>query len=68
MSGVNSIKLCSFNIKGIHHPIRCKKILSSLKKEKVHVAFLQGTHLVDNGTYEAEEGSGRPNIFLQNID
>uniref|UniRef100_H2MR45 Reverse transcriptase domain-containing protein n=1 Tax=Oryzias latipes TaxID=8090 RepID=H2MR45_ORYLA len=47
MSGVNSIKFCSFNVKGIHHPIKRKKILSSLKKEKVQVAFLQETHLVD---------------------
>uniref|UniRef100_A0A3P9LGY2 exodeoxyribonuclease III n=1 Tax=Oryzias latipes TaxID=8090 RepID=A0A3P9LGY2_ORYLA len=31
----------------IHHPIKRKKILSSLKKDKVQIAFLQETHLVD---------------------
>lgn len=47
MYGSSSVKFCTFNVKGIHHPIKRKKILSTLKKEKVHVAFLQETHLVD---------------------
>lgn len=47
MSGINSIKLCTFNVKGIHHPIKRKKILSFLKKDKIQIAFLQETHLVD---------------------
>lgn len=46
MSCVNSIKFCTFNAKGIHHPIKRKKILSFLKKDKVQIAFLQETHLV----------------------
>lgn len=39
------LKVCSWNVGGIHSPIKRKKILSFLKKEKVHVALLQETHL-----------------------
>ena len=47
MSGINSIRFCTYNVKGIHHPIKRKKILTFLKKDKVQIAFLQETHLVD---------------------
>uniref|UniRef100_A0A3P8UB30 exodeoxyribonuclease III n=1 Tax=Amphiprion percula TaxID=161767 RepID=A0A3P8UB30_AMPPE len=46
MSSMNTIKFCTFNVKGIHHPIKRKKILSFLKKDKIQIAFLQETHLV----------------------
>lgn len=47
MSSANIVKFCTFSVKGIHHPIKHKKILSFLKKYKVHIAFLQETHLMD---------------------
>ena len=40
-----TLKLCSWNVRGIHNPIKRKKILSFLKKEHVHIALLQETHL-----------------------
>ena len=44
---MNNIKFCTLNVKGIHHPIKRKKILSFLKKDKVQIAYIQETHLVD---------------------
>lgn len=41
----DTLRLCTWNIKGSHSPIKRKKILSSLKKEKVDIAMLQETHL-----------------------
>lgn len=43
----SDIKLCSWNVRGIHHPVKRKKILTYLKKEGVKIAFLQETHLRD---------------------
>lgn len=41
------IKFCSRNVRGVDHPVKRKKILTSLKKEGVKIAFLQETHLKD---------------------
>ena len=43
-----TLKICSWNVGGIHNPIKRKKILSFLKKERVHIALLQETHLSAN--------------------
>ena len=43
-----TLNICSWNVRGIHNPIKRKKILSFLKKEHVHIAMLQGTHLSVN--------------------
>lgn len=43
----SSLKLCTWNIRGIHHPVKRKKILTYLKKEEVDIALLQETHLKD---------------------
>ncbi len=39
------LKFCSWNVRGVQNPIKRKKILNYLKKEKFHIAFLQETHL-----------------------
>lgn len=41
------LKVCTWNIRGIHHPVKRKKILTYLKKEEVDIALLQETHLKD---------------------
>lgn len=41
----SELNVCTWNVGGIHNPIKRRKILSFLKKEKVHVALLQETHL-----------------------
>uniref|UniRef100_A0AAQ6AKY8 Reverse transcriptase domain-containing protein n=1 Tax=Amphiprion ocellaris TaxID=80972 RepID=A0AAQ6AKY8_AMPOC len=43
-----SLKVCSWNVGGIHSPIKRKKILNYLKKENIHVALLQETHLTSD--------------------
>lgn len=47
MSNVNTIKLCSWNIRGLQQPAKRTAVLSFLKKEEVSIAFLQETHLED---------------------
>lgn len=37
----------TWNVKGLGHPIKRKRVLTFLKKEKVNIAFLQETHLSD---------------------
>lgn len=44
----SALKICSWNVGGVHNPIKRKKMLSFLKKEQVHVALLQETHLSNN--------------------
>lgn len=45
MQSIQGIKVTSFNVNGVHNPIKRGKILSKLNKEKTQIAFLQETHL-----------------------
>ena len=65
-----SLKIVSFNINGIHSPVKRAKILSKLKKDKIQIAFLQESHLSDSEhaklnrsgfkhVYFSSHGSGR---------
>uniref|UniRef100_A0A8C6T7R8 Endonuclease/exonuclease/phosphatase domain-containing protein n=1 Tax=Neogobius melanostomus TaxID=47308 RepID=A0A8C6T7R8_9GOBI len=42
---MTEINIISYNVKGLGHPIKRKKILSQLKSFKCSVALLQETHL-----------------------
>ena len=44
---MNLLKVISYNINGLNHPIKRKKILSQLKKLNCSIALLQETHLDD---------------------
>lgn len=44
---VSMLKICSWNVNGIHTPVKRKSILTLLKKENVDIALLQETHLDD---------------------
>lgn len=46
MAGVDN-KFCSWNVRGVNHPIKRKKILTFLEREQVKIALLQETHLRD---------------------
>ncbi len=46
MLGVDT-KLCSWNVRGVHHPLQRKKKLTFLRNEGVKIALLQETHLKD---------------------
>lgn len=45
MTDNQNLKVISYNINGILNPVKRSKILSKLKKEKIHIALLQETHL-----------------------
>lgn len=42
---MSNLRLVSYNVKGINHPIKRKKILSQLKKYNCSIGLLQETHL-----------------------
>lgn len=44
---MNPLKLVSYNVRGLHSPIKRKKILRQLKQINCQIAFLQETHLSD---------------------
>lgn len=44
---MNKIRLCTWNVRGIHGPIKRRKIFTCLKKDGVDIAMLQETHLND---------------------
>lgn len=39
------LKVISYNVKGLHSPIKRKKILNQLKRNSCQIAFLQEAHL-----------------------
>ena len=39
------LKVISYNVKGLHSPIKRKKILNQLRRSNCQIAFLQETHL-----------------------
>ncbi len=42
---MSTLKICTWNVNGIHTPIKQRKVLNYLQREQVHVALLQETHL-----------------------
>lgn len=44
-SMVTSIDLVTWNVKGLNHPIKRKKVLTHLKNMGADIAFIQETHL-----------------------
>ena len=42
---MGSLKVISYNVKGLHSPIKRKKIINQLKRNSCQIAFLQETHL-----------------------
>lgn len=45
---MNRLNLVSYNVHGLNHPIKRRKILSQLKKLQCSIALLQETHLVED--------------------
>lgn len=56
MSNLSSIKICSWNIRGLQKNNKKMTILSFLKREDVSVAFLQETHLEDRDNVRLRRG------------
>ena len=45
---MNRLNIVSYNVHGLNHPIKRKKILSQLKKLQRAIALIQETHLSEN--------------------
>ena len=45
MSGVNNVRFASWNVKGLKHLCKRKKIMSMCKSKQHDIVFLQETHL-----------------------
>ena len=42
---INKLRYASWNINGLRHPIKRKKVMGSLKSKKYDIVYLQETHL-----------------------
>uniref|UniRef100_A0A3B3YI25 Reverse transcriptase domain-containing protein n=1 Tax=Poecilia mexicana TaxID=48701 RepID=A0A3B3YI25_9TELE len=42
---MSTLNMCSRNVNGINTPIKQRKVLNYLKREQIHIALLQETHL-----------------------
>lgn len=59
---MNRLNLVSYNVHGLNHPIKRKKILSQLKKLQCSIALIQETHLVE-GEYKKLEREWVNQVF-----
>ena len=50
------LKLCTWNVNGIHTPVKRRKVLTYLKREGVHIALLQETHLDEVKHLKLQQG------------
>ena len=44
---MDKLTLVTYNVHGLNHPIKRKKVMSQLKKMQCSIALLQETHLTD---------------------
>lgn len=44
----NCVRIVSWNVNGLHNPIKRKKCLSYLKSQQAHIAFIQETHMTES--------------------
>ena len=52
----SALRLCTWNVNGVHTPVKRKKILTYLKRECVDIASLQETHLNDSEHLKLQQG------------
>lgn len=45
---MQDIRIASYNVNGLHNPVKRVKILSKLKRDRVQIAYIQETHLNDS--------------------
>ena len=61
---MDTLKVISHNVKGLHNPIKRKKILHQLKQANCQIAYLQETHLPDGEHEKFKKVMGRQSILL----
>lgn len=52
----NTLRICSWNCKGLNHPIKRSKVLHHLRHLGAQIAFLQETHLKVSDHYRLRRG------------
>ena len=53
---MNSVNLVSYNVHGLNHPIKRKKILAQLKQLHCSIAMLTETHLTNDESQKLKRG------------
>lgn len=61
----NTLRICTWNVKGIHNPIR-KKVVSFIRKKKIGIALLQETHLDKREHLKLKQG-GYNQVYFSSI-
>ncbi len=56
MSNIRVLSICTWNIRGIHNPLKRRKILTFLKKENIEIGLLQESHLSDVELLKLQQG------------
>lgn len=59
----SKLRLCTWNVRGIHNPIKRRKILTFLKNEHIDIALLQETHLDDVEHLKLRQGGFEQAFF-----
>ncbi len=62
----SSLKICTWNVRGFHSPIKREKIICYLRKEKIDIALLQETHL-DNIEHMKLQQGGFGQVFFSSF-
>lgn len=55
-------RVITLNVNGLYNPIKRSKVIAKMKKEKLHVIFMQETHL-NNLEHEKLKQKGFKNVF-----
>ncbi len=53
---MNKLRICTWNVRGVHSPIKRRKILICLKKDDIDVGMLQEMHLDDTEHLKLQQG------------
>lgn len=62
----NTLRICTWNVKGIHNPIKRKKVMSYIRKNKIGIALLQETHLDKQEHLKLKQG-GYNQVFFSSF-
>lgn len=54
---MNKLQLCTFNVRGIHNPIKRRNIFTCLKNDGIDIVMLQETHPDDKEHRNLQQGA-----------
>lgn len=67
MTQSQGLRLMSLNVNGLGNPIKRAKVMTKLKKEKMHITFLQETHLTKQ-EHEKLKGFGYKHTYYSSYN